>query len=125
MLPDRVSNPGPLTYESGALPRSLILCFGWLLFKGETTLSFSFLPPSKKVGQLLNDRICSFRSKFFPLRVDPFFEGFRCPGKQTESYNSCLCMKQWREKQWRKNGGVTIQLKMSKYLGQIMVSTAG
>ena len=21
MLPDRVSNPGPLTYESGALPR--------------------------------------------------------------------------------------------------------
>ena len=23
MLPDRVSNPGPLTYESGALPISL------------------------------------------------------------------------------------------------------
>ena len=23
MLPDRVSNPGPLTYESGALPMSL------------------------------------------------------------------------------------------------------
>ena len=23
MLPDRVSNPGPLTYESGALPNAL------------------------------------------------------------------------------------------------------
>ena len=24
MLPDRVSNPGPLTYESGALPKSVV-----------------------------------------------------------------------------------------------------
>ena len=24
MLPDRVSNPGPLTYESGALPTALL-----------------------------------------------------------------------------------------------------
>ena len=24
MLPDRVSNPGPLTYESGALPIALV-----------------------------------------------------------------------------------------------------
>ena len=30
MLPDRVSNPGPLTYESGALPialRGLVLTY--------------------------------------------------------------------------------------------------
>ena len=50
MWPDRVSNPGPLTYESGALPTALrgpadnnrketsymtikcIFCFGMLLF---------------------------------------------------------------------------------------------
>ena len=25
MLPDRVSNPGPLTYESGALPIAIII----------------------------------------------------------------------------------------------------
>ena len=25
MLPDRVSNPGPLTYESGALPIALVI----------------------------------------------------------------------------------------------------
>ena len=25
MLPDRVSNPGPLTYESGALPMSPLM----------------------------------------------------------------------------------------------------
>ena len=32
MLPDRVSNPGPLTYESGALPialRGLAPLSGW------------------------------------------------------------------------------------------------
>ena len=34
MLPDRVSNPGPLTYESGALPIALhgpafSICTGW------------------------------------------------------------------------------------------------
>ena len=35
MLPDRVSNPGPLTYESGALPIALrgpasVLVLWWL-----------------------------------------------------------------------------------------------
>ena len=27
MLPDRISNPGPLTYESGALPQSHVQTF--------------------------------------------------------------------------------------------------
>ena len=55
MLPDRVSNPGPLTYESGALPIALrgtarlfvvdIFCYfgskltiGWLVVLGLTGL---------------------------------------------------------------------------------------
>ena len=38
MLPDRVSNPGPLTYESGALPIALrgpaaVILFGALRVK--------------------------------------------------------------------------------------------
>ena len=33
MLPDRVSNPGPLTYESGALPIAL-RDPAWILFEG-------------------------------------------------------------------------------------------
>ena len=33
MLPDRVSNPGPLTYESGALP--IALRKGRTIVKGE------------------------------------------------------------------------------------------
>ena len=36
MLPDRVSNPGSLTYESGALPIALqgpALCVGILILK--------------------------------------------------------------------------------------------
>ena len=42
MLPDRVSNPGPLTYESGALPIAL------------------------------RGPVLSQRSKFFPIRANSF-----------------------------------------------------
>ena len=40
MLPDRVSNPGPLTYESGALPKNesdslpSYLCYGYIFITG-------------------------------------------------------------------------------------------
>ena len=61
MLPDRVSNPGPLTYESGALPialrgPALCSCFGCIskiqkpgpevikLFSCSTQLSMKFFP---------------------------------------------------------------------------------
>ena len=39
MLPDRVSNPGPLTYESGALPIALRgPAFRPLVFHTKTTI---------------------------------------------------------------------------------------
>ena len=44
--------------------------------------------------QLLKERICSQRSKFFPLRVGPIPEGFPCPGKQTRSHRSCFPSKE-------------------------------
>ena len=35
MLPDRILNPGPLTYESGALPIALpVPAEGWGIFGG-------------------------------------------------------------------------------------------
>ena len=34
--------------------------------------------------QLLQKKICSFRSNFFPLRVDPILEGFRYPEKRIQ-----------------------------------------
>ena len=40
MLPDRVSNPGPLTYESGALPIAL-RGPAELVLKGKTSASLS------------------------------------------------------------------------------------
>ena len=46
------------------------------------------------------ERICSPRSKFYSLRVDPFFEGFRHPEKQTGSYKS-FCPKKNGEQSWR------------------------
>ena len=39
-------------------------------------------------GLLLKEKICSYRSKFFPLRVDPIFKRLYFPGKQTERYKS-------------------------------------
>ena len=47
MLPDRVSNPGPLTYESGALPIAL---------RGPATTEIKW-PPELKIEkkQTLND----------------------------------------------------------------------
>ena len=37
-------------------------------------------------GELLKERICSSRSKFFSLRVDSFLERFCYPGKQARSH---------------------------------------
>ena len=44
-------------------------------------------------GQLIKDRICSHRSKVFPLRVDPILEWFCCPRKRTRSHKSCSLFK--------------------------------
>ena len=40
-------------------------------------------------GYLLKERICSFRSRFFPLRENSLLEGFCHPGKQTGNHKSC------------------------------------
>ena len=47
---------------------------------------------------LIKKRICSRRSKFFSLRVDPFLGRLRPPGKQTGSHENCLPLKTWRKK---------------------------
>ena len=41
-------------------------------------------------SQLFKERICSCRSKFFPVRVDTFSEGFQHSGKQTGSHKGFL-----------------------------------
>ena len=51
MLPDRVSNPGPLTYESGALPIAL---------RGTAAV----LSAEKRVNNRTGIEIC-FREKLF------------------------------------------------------------
>ena len=58
MWPDRVSNPGPLTYESGALPTAQ---------RG----------PAETNGHTFKgNSISTLRSKFFPVRVDPILRDF-------------------------------------------------
>ena len=42
-------------------------------FRGSNATN-SCLPPFSKGGQLIKERICSSRSKFFTLRVDPISE---------------------------------------------------
>ena len=56
MLPDRVSNPGPLTYESGALPIAL---------RGPAAAN-QRVPPSQKITAHLADllsTVCHGRPK--------------------------------------------------------------
>ena len=42
MLPDRVSNPGPLTYESGALPIALRSLAAVSLYQHENQISLKY-----------------------------------------------------------------------------------
>ena len=53
---------------------------------GEKLLPFSFLPPFTKKSLLLKERICSSRSKFFPLKIDSFLERFHFHAMQTGSH---------------------------------------
>ena len=62
-------------------------------------------------GLLLKIRICSCRSKFFPLRVDLFSEGFFRSGKQRGTH-SCFPWIKMAEKP----GGVFIYLNYSEFL---------
>ena len=43
-----------------------------------------------KRGQLLNERICSPRSKFFLLKVYPILKGLHRSGKQEELKKNCF-----------------------------------
>ena len=54
------------------------------ILSGEATLSMASFASLINRGQLLKKRICSFRSKFFVLIVDPIMEGLCCPGKQVK-----------------------------------------
>ena len=88
MLPDRVSNPGPLTYESGTLPIALrgpagitvptvldtLSCATNCLQRKTTFMTSCLLPwetRSFQKGSILKKIICSYRSKLFSLRLDP------------------------------------------------------
>ena len=69
MLPDRVSNPGPLTYESGALPIAL---------RGPAACQGSLLVISNTCTSLKQTEIVSFaaRAKHAKLRSVPLHKRF-------------------------------------------------
>ena len=58
------------------------------IFRGRNSAIFIF-SSLINIGQLLKEIICSSRSKFFPLRVDPFLGGLCPPGKRTGNHGSC------------------------------------
>ena len=93
MVPDRVSNPGRLTYESGALLIALrgpaLNYVNGVSFQGKQLCLFLFVSFLDR-GQLLTERICSYRRKFFLLKVVSILEACYHPGKQTGSHKSCL-----------------------------------
>ena len=62
----------------------------------EETVNFIFAS-FFHMGLLINERICSCRSKFFPLQVDFPLEGVCYPGKETGSHESCFPLYKWQE----------------------------
>ena len=60
-------------------------------------------------GQLLKERICCSKSKFFNLRVDPFSGGFHILGKHTGSQESCSPLQMSKQ-----HGGVLIHINTLK-----------
>ena len=72
------------------IPWEIILILNYLPpFSHRATLEskeFAFL---LCVGLLLKEGICCPRCIFFPLRVNPIFEGFYCPGRQTKRKLLC------------------------------------
>ena len=61
MLPDRVSNPGPLTYESGALPIALR---GPVVILKKILYSFTKMP-NKSINQLGTQHSVGIKSASF------------------------------------------------------------
>ena len=81
-------------------------------FRGSNSVIFIFA--SLKLlnrGVLLKKRICSCRSKFFPLRVDPFSEVLFRSGKQRRTHSCCPWIKMAE-----KHGRVSIYLNYSEFL---------
>ena len=77
MLPDRVSNPGPLTYESGALPIALrgpAWCFMWILCQAEDLHEISSIILSEKN----NEKIFKAAVVIGALRVNQNSSTFHC-----------------------------------------------
>lgn len=62
-------------------------------FSKKTTLPFLFCRPSIN-GQLLGERICSLKSKFVPVGVDPIPKGPPCPNKKQFLKTVAICNKQ-------------------------------
>ena len=70
MLPDRVSNPGPLTYESGALPIALRgPAFKVIIQGNSTTVHQNFLIGIMIKGQEKGKKIKLILSKMFKCSV--------------------------------------------------------
>ena len=81
MLPDRVSNPGPLTYESGALPIALRspatepLNLSEILF-GDDISYISIKAYPNSIGTPKNNFFCLSQMRNFII--------FRCPKVKAE-----------------------------------------
>ena len=58
-------------------------------FRGSNSIIFIVVSHTHFCN-LIKERICSHRSKFFPLREDPIFERLLPPDKQIESPGNCL-----------------------------------
>ena len=74
---------------------------GYSFLRNNSAIFTSAFPLKQGGGggrHFLVERIWSYRSKCFLLRVEAFSEGICCPGNQTESHTSCLLSLKMAEK---------------------------
>ena len=74
MLPDRVSNPGPLTYESGALPialRGMHQCCNMYIL---CTITSSFCIVLQIYNTTLKLRLCTKSTICYYISIKKFIE---------------------------------------------------
>ena len=79
---------------SGTEERFCIKMYGYT-FRGNNSVTFSFASLLNR-GQLSKERICSSKSKFYRLRVDPILELLHHPEKQKGSLESLKVCK-WKQ----------------------------
>ena len=87
----------PLSYDYHHAFDSTGLKVNGYTFRGRNSVIF-IVASQLNCSHFMKERICSYQSKFIPLRVNPILERLSPPDKQTGSHENYLPLKTWKKK---------------------------